>query len=116
MLAKFFSRKQSPGFNKSLNIKQVYMLKNFTIYKTSDKQNHLYTNNEIAVKVQAKKVLVRAHIFSKPPLSHKVEYQPNQGRVHLLVIKNTIGKALLCQLVKKVHRPNMYNFWALLMI
>lgn len=51
-------------------------------------------NNELAVTMQAKEVLVRAHAFPKPPVSRGAEYQPHQGRAHLLVTKDTVQKAL----------------------
>ncbi len=60
--------------------------------------------------MQAKEALLRAHAFSKPPVSRGAEYQPNKGRTHLLVTKDTVQKVLFCQSVKKALRPNLHNF------
>ena len=70
-------------------------------------------NGEIAITMQAKEALVRAHAFPKPPICHETEYQPRQGIAHTLVTKDTVGKALLCQSVKKALGPTLHNFWIL---
>ena len=62
-------------------------------------------NNEIAVTMQAKEALVRAHAFSKPPVSQGAEYQPHRGQAHLLVTKDMVQKALFCQSTKKAPEP-----------
>lgn len=60
--------------------------------------------------MQAKEALVRAHAFSKPLMSRGAEYQPHQGRAHLLVTRDMVQKALFCQSVKKAPGPNLHNF------
>ncbi len=67
-------------------------------------------NNEVAVTMQDKEALVRAHAFPAPPIFFGTEYKPKQGTAHLAVTKNSVGAALLCQSVKKVPGPNMHNF------
>lgn len=68
------------------------------------------SNNEIAITMQDKEALVRANAFPPPPIFHGTEYEPKQGTAHLSITKNSVGKALLCQSVKKAPRPNMHNF------
>ena len=63
--------------------------------------------------MQAKEALVRAHTFSKAPLSQGSKYKPGQGSAYLLISQETIARALLCQSVKKAPGPNMHNFQAL---
>lgn len=60
--------------------------------------------------MQAKKALVRAHVFPPPPVVHEVEYQPNQGSAYSSITKIMVDKALFCQLIKKAPSPNMHNF------
>ena len=67
-------------------------------------------NNEVATTMQEKEALVRAHAFPTPPVFCGAEYQPRQGAAHLSITKNSVGKALLCQSVKKAPGPNMHNF------
>ena len=40
--------------------------------------------------MQAKKVLVRAHIFPTPLVSQKAKYQPYKGEAHLLITKDIV--------------------------
>lgn len=61
--------------------------------------------------MQEKKALIKVNTFSTLFIFCGVEYQPKQEAVYLSIAKNNIKKALLCQLVKKMHRPNMNNFW-----
>ena len=67
-------------------------------------------NNERAVTMKAKEAVVRADAFPPLPIVYGVEYQPSQGSAHSLITKTIVGKALFCQLVKKVPGPNMHNF------
>ena len=67
-------------------------------------------NNEVATTMQEKEALVRAYAFPTPPVFCGAEYQPRQGVAHLSITKNSVGKALLCQSVKKAPGPNMHNF------
>lgn len=60
--------------------------------------------------MQDKEKLVRAHAFPPSPAFHGSEYKPGQGVVHLSISKEDVGKALLCQSVKKTPGPNMHNF------
>ena len=60
--------------------------------------------------MQDKEALVRAHAFSTPPVFYGIEYEPRQGTAYLSVTKDSVGKALLCQSVKKAPGPNMHNF------
>ena len=55
------------------------------------------SNNKIAVTMEAKEALVKAHAFSKPPISQGTEYHPQKGHAHLLVTKDMIQKVLFCQ-------------------
>lgn len=66
-------------------------------------------NNEIAVTMQDNEALVIAYIFSLPAVFYKTEYKPGQGTAHVSVQKS-VGKALLCQSIKKTLGPNMHNF------
>lgn len=66
--------------------------------------------------MQDNEALVRAHAFPKPPLFDGNEYQPTQGSAHLFVTQEAVGKALLCQSIKKAPGPNMHNFQALRLI
>lgn len=61
--------------------------------------------------MQEKKALIKVNTFFTPFIFCGIEYQPKQGAVYLLIAKNNIRKALLCQLIKKMHRSNMNNFW-----
>ena len=61
--------------------------------------------------MQDKEALVRAHAFPAPPIFLGTKYKPKQGNAHLAVAGGSVGKALLCQLVKKAPGPNMHNFW-----
>ena len=67
-------------------------------------------NGEIAVTMQDKEALVRAHAFPKPPTTVEDEYRPMQGSAHLLVMEDMVARALLCQSVKKTPGPNLYSF------
>ena len=67
-------------------------------------------NNKIAVTMQAKEALVKAHAFPKPYISQGAEYQLQKGDAHLLVTKDTVHKALFCQSVKKAPVSNLHNF------
>ena len=73
-------------------------------------------NGEVAITMQAKEALVRAHAFPKAPAFQGNEYQPRQGSAHLSVSEETVGRALLCQSIKKSPGPNMHNFQALRLI
>ena len=57
--------------------------------------------NEIAIIMQIKDTLIRAHVFFNLPVFQKAEYQPYREQVHLLIIKDMIQKALFCQSTKK---------------
>ncbi len=48
------------------------------------------SNNKLAVTIQDKKVLVRAHAFPAPPIFFETEYKPKQGTAHLVVTKNIV--------------------------
>lgn len=74
------------------------------------------SNNERAITVQVKKVLIRAYAFFNPLVSQGVEYWPYKRYAHLLVIKNIIQKALFCQSTKKVPEPNLHNFLILCLL
>lgn len=63
--------------------------------------------------MQDKEALVRVHAFPPPPPFYGVEYKPGQGTAHLSVTNDSVGKALLCQSIKKAPGPNMHNFWIL---
>ncbi len=67
-------------------------------------------NNEIAITMQDKKALVRIYAFPLPPSFYGMEYEPGQGTAHLSVTKDSVGKALLCQSIKKAPGPNIQNF------
>ena len=67
-------------------------------------------NNEIAVTMQDKKALVRMHAFPPPPIFDGMEYKPVQGTAHSSITKDSVGKALSCQSIKKAPGPNMHNF------
>ena len=67
-------------------------------------------NNEIAVTMQDKDALVRLHTFPPRPIFYGTEYEPEKGTAHTLVTKDHVGKALLCQSIKKAPRLNMQNF------
>ena len=73
-------------------------------------------DNQVAITMQAKKALVRAHAFPKPPVSLGNEYQPKQRFAYLSVNQKTAAKALLYQSIKKAPGPNMHNFRALRLI
>ncbi len=60
--------------------------------------------------MQDKEALVRLHAFPPPPICYGTEYKPGKGTAHALVTKDHVGKALLCQSIKKVPGPNMQNF------
>ena len=60
--------------------------------------------------MQDKEALVRAHAFPPPPVIYGIEYEPGQGTAHLSVTKDSVGKALLCQSIKKPPGPNLHNF------
>ena len=60
--------------------------------------------------MQDKEALVRLHAFPPPPISHGTEYKPGQGTAHASVTKDKVGRALLCQSIKKAPGPNMHNF------
>lgn len=60
--------------------------------------------------MQEKEALVRANAVPTPPVFYGAEYQPRQGDAHLLITKNSVGKALLCQSVKTAPLPNIHNF------
>ena len=60
--------------------------------------------------MQAKKALIKSHLFLKAQASQGSKYQLGQGSVYLLVSQETVAKALLCQSVKKIPGPNMHNF------
>ena len=66
--------------------------------------------------MQAKEALVRAHAFPKAPASQRSEYQPGQGSAHLSVSQEMVGRALLCQSIKKAPGLNMHNFQALRLV
>ena len=67
-------------------------------------------NNEIAVTIQDKKVLVRLHIFLPLPIFYKIEYKPGQKTIHISVTNDKVGRTLLCQSIKKALGPNIHNF------
>ena len=67
-------------------------------------------NNEIAIIMQDKKALVRIYAFPSPPPFDRIEYEPGQRTAHLSITKDSVGKALLCQSIKKVSGPNTHNF------
>ncbi len=48
-------------------------------------------NNEKAIIMQAKEVLVRAHAFPPPPVVYWVEYQPSQGSAHSSITKTVMS-------------------------
>ena len=73
-------------------------------------------DNQVAVTMQAKEALVRAHAFLKAPASEGSKYQPGQGSAYLSVSQETVARALLRQSVKKAPGPNMHNFQALRLI
>ncbi len=60
--------------------------------------------------MQDKEALVRLHAFPPPPVFHGTEYKPENGMAHASVTKDSAGKALLCQSIKKAPEPNMHNF------
>ena len=60
--------------------------------------------------MQDKEALVRVHAFPLLPVFYGTEYKSKQGTAHLLVTKDSVGKALLCQSIKKAPGPNMHNF------
>ena len=63
-----------------------------------------------------KKALVEAHAFFNLPIFEGNEYSPRQKSIHLLVSIEMIAQALFCQSIKKVPRPNIYNFRILCLI
>lgn len=67
-------------------------------------------NVEIAVTLQDKEALVRAHEFPKPPTTIEDKYRPVQRSAHFLVTEDMVAKALLCQSVKKAPEPNLHKF------
>ncbi len=67
-------------------------------------------NNEIAITMQDKEALVRLHAFSPSPIFYGTKYEPGKGTAHALVTKDHVGKALLCQFIKKAPGPNMHDF------
>lgn len=66
--------------------------------------------------MQAKEALDRAHAFPKAPASQGSKYQPAQGSAYLSLDQETVGRALLCQSIKKAPGPDMHNFQALHLI
>lgn len=60
--------------------------------------------------MQDKEALVIAHAFPPPPIFYGTEFKPKQGTAHASVKKDSVGKALLCQSIKKAPGPNMHNF------
>lgn len=67
-------------------------------------------NNEIAITMQDKKALVRIHAFLLLSSFYGIEYKLGQGTAHLSITKDSVGKALLCQSIKKAPEPNIHNF------
>ena len=67
-------------------------------------------NKEIAVTMQDKKALVRLHAFLPLPIFHRIKYKLENGMAHILITKNSVRKAFLCQFIKKAPRLNMHNF------
>ncbi len=60
--------------------------------------------------MQDKAALVRLHAFPPPPVFHGTEYKPENRMAHASVTKDSVGKALLCQSIKKAPGPSMHNF------
>ena len=111
--------KFSEGIEKSLNPAQIrpedknrcWIALKYTKPKSNSTTPALIgPNNEVAVTMQDKEALVRLHAFPPPPISHGTEYKPGQGTAHASVTKDKVGRALLCQSIKKAPGPNMHNF------
>ena len=66
-------------------------------------------NNKIAVIIQNKKVLIRLHPLTFPPIFHKTKYMQGQNTTHLFVTRDKAGRVLLCQSIKKTTRCNIHN-------
>ena len=60
--------------------------------------------------MQDKEALIRLHAFPPLPVFHGIKYKPEDGMAHTSVTKDSVGKALLCQSIKKAPGPNMHNF------
>ncbi len=53
-------------------------------------------NNEIAIIMKDKEVLVRANPFSKLLIFQGLKYQPQQETAHLSITKKDVSKTILC--------------------
>ena len=120
MLAEFFR-----GIEESSNLAQIrpedktrcWIALKYTKPKSNSTISALIRpNNEIAVTMQDKEALIRLHAFPPPPIFHGTEYKPGQGTAHASVTKDKVGRALLCQSIKKAPGPNMHNFRILCML
>ena len=60
--------------------------------------------------MQDKEALVRLHAFLPSPVFHGIKYKPENGMMHKSITKDSVGKALLYQSIKKAPGPNMHNF------
>lgn len=67
-------------------------------------------NNEIVVTIEDKEALVRVNAFLLPPVFYGIKCKPGQGSANLLITKDSVSKALLCQSIKKASGPNIHNF------
>lgn len=53
-------------------------------------------NQEVAITMQVKKALIRAHAFSKPPTCPGRKSRPGQGLVHTWITREVVKKTLFC--------------------
>lgn len=58
-------------------------------------------NNEIAITIQAKKFIIRAHAIFKSFLSPKAEYRPNPKIAYLFIQKNNVKINFFAYRLKK---------------